>query len=62
MKTLTAVAVAAVVALIVGITGLLALSRASDAAQEIYRENLTSVDEMGKVGKAVTQARVDLAN
>src|SRR4051794_40483310 len=62
VKILAAVGVAALVALIVGIAGLLALGKASDAAELIYRDNLVSVDDMGKVGKAVTQARVDLAN
>ena len=62
VKILTAVAVAALVALIVGVTGLRALSKASESAQVIYRNNLVSSAAMAKIGKAVTQVRVDLAN
>jgi len=62
VKIVGAVGVAALVALVVGITGLRSLSNASDAAQEIYRTNVRSIDAMGRVGKAVTQARVDAAN
>ncbi len=62
VKILTAVAAAALVALIVGITGMRSLSAASDSAQLIYRSNVASIDATGRIGKAVTQARVDAAN
>jgi methyl-accepting chemotaxis protein len=62
VKVLTSVAVAALVALVVGIVGLVALSKASGSAKLIYRSNLASVDALGQLKSAATQARVDLAN
>jgi methyl-accepting chemotaxis protein len=62
LKILMAVTVAALVALIVGSTGLAALSTASESAQTIYHDNVSSVDTIGRIGRTVTQTRVDLAN
>ncbi|AGZ44070.1 methyl-accepting chemotaxis protein [Actinoplanes friuliensis] len=62
VKILVAVTMAAVVALAVGIVGLMALSRASAAAQLIYQSNLASVDVLGRLQAAMVQTRLDLAN
>ena len=62
VRILAAVTIAALVALIVGITGLRALSDASDSAQLIYHSNVANVGATGRIYKAATQARVDVAN
>jgi methyl-accepting chemotaxis protein len=62
VKVLAAVAAAAVVALAVGIVGLVALGKASGAAQTMYHSNVASIQAVGQLTNAVTQARVDLAN
>jgi methyl-accepting chemotaxis protein len=62
IKILVAVAAAALVAVIVGFTGLRALKTSSGEAQQIYRENVGSIESIGRVQTAVAQARVDLAN
>ncbi|MFI7601669.1 methyl-accepting chemotaxis protein [Actinoplanes sp. NPDC049681] len=61
-KILAAVLVGTAVSLAVGVVGLVALARSSDAAQEIYRSNVASVDAVGDLKAAMAQARVDLAN
>jgi methyl-accepting chemotaxis protein len=62
VKILLAVGVAALVALTVGTVGLLALSRSSDSANVIYHSNVASIEAVGQIQAAVTQARVDVAN
>jgi methyl-accepting chemotaxis protein len=59
-KILAAVAVAGIVALAVGVTGLVALSRASSSAQQIYRGNVKSVAALGDLRASAIQARLDL--
>jgi methyl-accepting chemotaxis protein len=62
IKILAAVLVAVLVALAVGITGLLALSKASAAADHIYTSNVTGVTAVGKLDAAVAQTRLDSAS
>ncbi|WP_433717977.1 methyl-accepting chemotaxis protein [Actinoplanes sp. CA-051413] len=62
LKVLSAVAVAALVALIVGINGIRSLSEASNSAQLIYTSNVASINAVGDLRAAATQARSDLAN
>jgi methyl-accepting chemotaxis protein len=62
VKVLSAVAVAALVALLIGINGIRSLGHASESAQHIYRNNVSSIKAVGDLRIAVTQARSDLAN
>ncbi|HET6482914.1 MAG TPA: methyl-accepting chemotaxis protein [Actinoplanes sp.] len=59
VKILMAVAVAGAVALAVGIMGLIALSGASAAAQQIYSVNVASVGALGDLKAAMLQTRLD---
>ena len=59
VKILMAVAVAGAVALAVGVTGLIALSDASAAAQQIYSVNVASVGALGDLKAAMLQTRLD---
>jgi methyl-accepting chemotaxis protein len=61
VKILGAVGIASLVALTIGLAGLLALSRASESAQQIYRRNVANVAAAGRIQTAMTQARVDVA-
>jgi methyl-accepting chemotaxis protein len=62
LKVLAAVVVAVMVAVVVGLLGLNALSHASTAAQDIYGNNLASVEAIGVIDGAMTQVRSDVAN
>ncbi|MEV4276449.1 methyl-accepting chemotaxis protein [Actinoplanes xinjiangensis] len=62
IKILAAVGVASAVALAVGVVGLHALSNSSAAAQKIYESNLSSVDAVGDLARAMSMVRLDLAN
>ena len=61
-KILTAVGIAALVALAVGVVGLLSLSKASAAAQLIYRSNVASVTAVGQLDAGFAQTRLDAAD
>ena len=62
IKILAAVGIAALVAVVVGIAGLLALQKASDAAQHMYTDNVASIKAIGAVQKPALQARIDIAS
>ena len=62
VKILSAILVAVLVGVVVGVLVLQALSRANDAAQQLYSSNLASVAAMGVVDGAMTQVRSDAAN
>ncbi len=62
VRIVAAVLVAVLVALINGVLSMSALGEASDAAQQIYRNNVMSTSAIGKVRAEATLARVDLAN
>ena len=62
IKILATVGIAALVAVVVGIVGLLALHKASDAAQHMYTDNVASIKAIGAVQKPSLQARVDIAS
>ncbi|MEU4690695.1 methyl-accepting chemotaxis protein [Actinoplanes sp. NPDC023714] len=62
VKILIAVLTAAAVAMAVGIVGLTALRHSSAAAQKIYRSNLTSVDAVGDLARAMSMVRLNQAN
>jgi methyl-accepting chemotaxis protein len=62
VKMLVAVAAAAVVALAIGVLGLVALSKASTAAQQIYQNNLASVAAIGRLNATLDRAQLDLAS
>ncbi|GAA3277393.1 methyl-accepting chemotaxis protein [Dactylosporangium vinaceum] len=61
-KVMVIVAVGAAVAIVVGVVGLLGLAGASAAASHIYTSNVASVNAVGDLRAAVTQARLDLTN
>ncbi|MFI5493960.1 methyl-accepting chemotaxis protein [Actinoplanes sp. NPDC051859] len=62
VKILSAVLVGTVVSLVVGIVGLLALGGASQAAQDIYKTNISGIDAVSGIRQAMMQARLDIAN
>jgi methyl-accepting chemotaxis protein len=62
VKILASIGIAALVALAVGLVGLLALSRSSDSANLIYRDNVGSIRTIGRIDAAAAQTRVDLAD
>ena len=61
MRILLAVSVAGLVALVVGLTCLMALSKASASAQNIYAANVANVAAVGEIKARVVQVRVDVA-
>ncbi|AEV86298.1 methyl-accepting chemotaxis protein [Actinoplanes sp. SE50] len=62
VKIMAAICVAAVIALVIGVTGLSSLNRASNTADEIYSDNVTSASVLGRIQTAINQARLDLVN
>jgi methyl-accepting chemotaxis protein len=59
---LSAVAMASAVAVLVGITGLIGLSRTSDAATQISADNIGSSTAAAQLRTAADQAQTDSAN
>jgi methyl-accepting chemotaxis protein len=62
IKVLSAVAIASAVAVLVGITGLIGLSKTSDAATQISTDNIGSITAAAQLRTAADQAQVDSAN
>ncbi|MEU0557776.1 methyl-accepting chemotaxis protein [Dactylosporangium maewongense] len=62
VRIVAAVLVAVLVALVNGVLAVSALGGASDAAQQIYRENVARTSAVGMIRLAAAQTRVDLAN
>ncbi|MBD3779990.1 MAG: methyl-accepting chemotaxis protein [Micrococcales bacterium] len=62
VKVLSAVAIAAVVALLVGALGLVGLSRANTAADELYEHGFTGLQHVSDMRSATIQMRTDVAS
>ncbi|WP_229831078.1 methyl-accepting chemotaxis protein [Actinoplanes ianthinogenes] len=61
-KILGGIGLAVAVAVIVGVVGLTALKNASDTAQGIYTNNVSSIAAVGQIESVSRQARLDVAD
>jgi methyl-accepting chemotaxis protein len=62
VKILSAVTIAAVVALLVGVLGLLGLSRSNTAADDLYTNGFTGLQDVSDMRAATIQMRTDVAS